>query len=105
MFIYAVTVQIKPEIENEWLSWMKEVHVPDVLRTRCFSECKIYKDTSVSQNEAAYIFQYMGKDIGDYHRYAEEFAPDLQKDHTARYSGKFKATRQLLESVHSVALT
>ena len=43
MIIYSVTITIDAEIESEWLDWMRRIHVPDVVRTGCFSECRIYK--------------------------------------------------------------
>jgi len=30
MILYNVTVSIDPEIAEEWLTWMREVHIPDV---------------------------------------------------------------------------
>lgn len=41
MIIYSVTIAIQDSIESEWADWMNRVHVPDVLRTECFSECRI----------------------------------------------------------------
>src|SRR5690242_20931918 len=43
MIIYSVTVTIEAAIEREWLDWMRRVHVPDVLRTGCFTGAAIYK--------------------------------------------------------------
>jgi hypothetical protein len=43
MIISNVTITIQASIESEWINWMNKVHVPDVLRTRRFSECHTYK--------------------------------------------------------------
>ena len=43
MIIYRVEITVEAAIELEWFDWMKRVHVPDVVRTGCFSECRIYK--------------------------------------------------------------
>ncbi len=41
MILYNVTISIDPEVHQEWLAWMKEVHIPDVLKTGMFRENKI----------------------------------------------------------------
>ena len=41
MILYNVTVSIDYDIHQNWLKWMKEVHVPNVLATGLFIESKI----------------------------------------------------------------
>ena len=41
MIIYNVTVNVEAEIHNDWISWMKEVHIPDVMNTGYFLENKM----------------------------------------------------------------
>ena len=43
MFIYNVTVTLKDSIHQDWLKWMQEVHIPDVMRTGYFVENKLCK--------------------------------------------------------------
>jgi len=38
MILYNVTVKIMKPLEAEWLKWMKEVHIPDVINTGLFGE-------------------------------------------------------------------
>ncbi|MBT6516091.1 MAG: DUF4286 family protein, partial [Crocinitomicaceae bacterium] len=38
MIVYSVTVKVNQEIEENWLRWMKEVHIPDVMATGFFLE-------------------------------------------------------------------
>ena len=99
MIIYSVTITIQASIECEWLDWMNKVHVPDVLRTGCFLECGIYKVLNSEGEEPAYVMQYHCGSVEEYHRYRDNFAPALQKEHTDRFAGKFRGTRQLLEEI------
>ena len=32
MIIYNVTISIDKEVENYWLDWMKNTHIPDVMQ-------------------------------------------------------------------------
>lgn len=102
MIIYSVTITIHPGIEAEWVDWMKQVHVPDVLRTGCFSDCRIHKVLGSEGDEPVYVMQYRCRSLEEYHRYRDNFAPALQKDHTDRFAGKFRGSRQVLEEVASL---
>lgn len=99
MTIYSVTIAIEASIEPEWIEWMKSVHVPDVLKTGCFSECRINKVLGAETDEPTYVLQYSCQSIGEYQRYRDNFAPALQKDHADRFGGRFRASRQLLEEI------
>jgi hypothetical protein len=102
MIIYSVTVHIQPEIESEWVAWMQSVHIPDVLRTGCFTGCRMHKLLDATAEERAYVMQYDCRSLADYHRYRDEFAPALQKDHSERYAGRFRGARQLLERIAQI---
>jgi hypothetical protein len=99
MIIYNVTITIEAGIESEWLEWMNKVHVPDVLRTECFSDCRMFKVLGTDEGEVAYVLQYSCRSLEKYQRYRDNFAPALQKEHTDRFAGKFRGARQLLEEI------
>lgn len=102
MMIYSVTIAIQASIEAEWVEWMNKVHVPDVLRTGCFSECRIYKVLGSESEEPTYVMQYHCRSLEEYHRYRDNFAPALQKEHTDRFAGRFRGLRQLFEEIARV---
>ena len=75
MIIYSVTISLEASIETEWADWMKKVHVPDVLRTGCFSECRFSKVVGSADEELTYVLQYRCPSLAEYHRYRDNFAP------------------------------
>ncbi len=99
MIIYSVTVHIQPQIESDWVEWMRSIHIPDVLRTGCFAACRMHKLLDAAPEEPAYVMQYDCRSVVDYHRYRDEFAPALQKDHAERFAGRFRGARQLLQEI------
>ena len=99
MIIYSVTITIEPSIESEWVDWMNRFHIPDVLRTNCFTECRTYKVLASDGGELTYLLQYSCRSIEEYHRYRDNFAPALQRGHTDRFAGRFRGSRQLLEEI------
>ena len=99
MIIYCVTITIDGDIESEWVDWMMRIHVPDVVRTACFSECRIYKVIDSDAADPSYVMQYHCRSLEEYQRYRDNFAPALQKEHSDRFARRFRGARQLLEEV------
>ena len=59
MIIYNVTVSIDASVEQEWLSWMRSKHIPDVMSTKAFRECKLSRlMTGEEQGGRAYSIMY-----------------------------------------------
>lgn len=99
MIIYNVTVSIDEDVSVEWLKWMKEKHIPDVLKVGIFFEARICRVLAEEVGEFTYAIQYTCHDMESYERYRDEFAPALQEDAAKHYGGKFTAFRTLLEVV------
>ena len=99
MILYNVTVNVDDSVHNEWLKWMKDVHIPDVLATGLFIESKIFKIITEELNENTYSIQYFLKSMEDYKKYQMEYAPKLQEEHSSKYRNKFVAFRTIMELV------
>jgi len=99
MYIYNVTVSIDKEVEEDWLSWMKEIHIPEVLATGCFVENKILKVITEIDTGSTFSIQYMYNHEEDIVVYRDKYAGELQKKHTERYKDKFVAFRTILEEI------
>ena len=41
MYIYNITINIEKSIEEDWLRWMQEKHIPEMLNTGKFFEAKM----------------------------------------------------------------
>ncbi len=96
MIIYNVTVNIDVNVHDDWLSWMKTKHIPDVINTGMFLECKMSRILAEEEGGKSYSIQYLCKDTETLEQYQSVFAPALQQEHVERYAGKFVAFRTLL---------
>ena len=74
MIIYNVTIKLDPEIHEDWLSWMRRHHIPEVLATGYFVRCRLSK---LDVNE-------------------------LQKKHIDRYANRFVAFRTILQVIEEI---
>lgn len=97
MILYNVTVSLDPSIHNDWLEWMRNVHIPEVMATGYFVEHKICK--LLVDDEITYAIQYNCESLEKLNEYQEKHSPALQQKHKDRYKGKFGAFRTLLEII------
>src|SRR5690554_639393 len=100
MILYNVTLNIDTDVHDEWLEWMKEIHIPDLLATGLFVECKLARILAEEAGGNSYSVQYFAKTMEDYNRYMQMFAQKLQADHDKKFSGKYVSFRTLLHVVH-----
>lgn len=101
MLIYNVTVNIDPEVEEEWKQWMKNVHIPEVLKTGRFTGSKFLRllNEVPDATGITYAIQYFAENIGQIESYLDTEAPAMRKHHDDAYGGKFVAFRTVLEEV------
>ena len=97
--LYNVTVSIDPSIESDWVSWMQESHIPEVLQTKCFHKCVLSKVHGNEAGECTFSVLYWALSKEDYERYHLFHAPRLQAEHSARYEGKFVAFRTTMDLI------
>jgi hypothetical protein len=100
MLLYNVTVGVDKDAEEEWLQYMREKHIRDVLNTGLFVESKMYKVLhDVDEGTISYSIQYFAKSIEDVQQYLEVFAPALIEEHRKRFQNRHVAFMTLLDEV------
>lgn len=97
MIIYNVTVNIDFDVHDEWLTWMHQTHIPDVMKTGLFLEARISKILAEEEGGKSYAIQYLCESMEVYEQYQSVFAPKLQQEHSSKFAGKFVAFRTLLK--------
>ena len=100
MLLYNVTVGVDKDIEEEWLQYMREKHIQDVLNTGLFVESKMYKVLhDQEEGTISYSIQYFARSIEDVQQYLEVFAPALIEEHRKKFHNRHIAFRTLLQEV------
>ncbi len=101
MVLYNVTVNIDDDVEQDWITWMKQEHIPEVMETGYFTEYRLMRMLSESPDETGktYAIQYMANSLTELETYLEKAAPKLQKQTIIRYGTKMAAFRTVLEEV------
>lgn len=101
MIVYNVTVNVDDAIADEWVTWMRDIHIPQVIGTGMFESHTFSKLLSRQEDETGvtFVVQYMAPDMQHYERYQLEFAPALQADAKNKFGDRFIAFRTLMEQV------
>ncbi|MCR9265371.1 MAG: DUF4286 family protein [Flavobacteriaceae bacterium] len=100
MIIYNVTINIEESVHDEWLSWMQDKHLPDMLATGKFTHAKMVKVlVEEDMGGVTYSIQYTTKDKQTLESYYREDADRLRADAQKLFPNKFVAFRTELEVI------
>lgn len=101
MIVYNVTIKITHAIHNDWLAWLKEEHIPDVINTGCFSHAVILRLIEVDDSEGpTYAIQYHAASKGLYNNYIENHAAAMRQKGYEKWGDKFIAFRSVMQVVN-----
>jgi uncharacterized protein DUF4286 len=100
--VYSVTLQVNEDAVSEWLGWMLESHIPEVMATGCFEAYEIRRQLEPSvPARSSFEVRYLCASMEDYRRYQSRHAAGLQAAHTARFGGRFEASRKVFGSMET----
>ena len=94
--LYNVTVSLEASIFPEWLTFMRDDHIPKIFATGCFSGYKICRIIDESTENYSVAVQYFAVDEERFRIYTVKFAPTLQKEYMAQFGSDAPAFRTVL---------
>ncbi|WP_149242085.1 DUF4286 family protein [Dyadobacter sp. 32] len=100
MIIFNITVNVSYKAEKEWLNYMKQVHIPEIIATGLPTEHKLLRLLTEIENEGStYTSQFSFRTMEDFLAYQTGYQADLQEKHHTRFNGEYVSFRTLLEEV------
>ena len=100
MIIYNVTTKVRSDIASEWLKWMKDVHVKEILVTGCFTDSKLVKLLEIDEEEGpTYALQLFADSKAIYNQYVEKFAGKMRQQAFDKWGDKFISIRSVMQIV------
>ena len=100
MFIYNVSVKVDWRVHDEWLLWMKNIHIPEVVATGCFTHAQMLRLLETDEQDGpTYITQYFAKSKSDYNRYIDLHAASMRQKAFDKWGDTFIAFRSLMQLV------
>lgn len=99
MIIYNVTMAVDLAIHDEWVVWMANEHMPEVLATGKFVDVKMYRVLLEKEDSITYSVQYFAENLSQVQLYLAEHAHELQAKHQQKYADKVVSFRTVLEEI------
>jgi len=100
MFIYNVTTKIGWNINDAWIVWMMQEHMPALINTNCFIRYQLLKLHEQDDDEGpTYVAQYFTESKALYNRYIELYADKMLKETIKKWGDNFISFRTLLETI------
>ncbi len=90
MYVYNITTNIQETVENDWLSWMQNTHIPEMLETGKFLSAKMCKVlVEEDMGGVTYSVQYTTEDKETLENYHQTDAILLKNKANAKFAGQF----------------
>lgn len=100
MILYNVTIKVHISIQQDWIKWLKEEHVKDILATECFTHYKVLQLLEIDNSEGpTYAIQYFAESKALYNRYIEKYAEKMRTKSYEKWGDKFIAFRSVMQIV------
>jgi len=101
MIIYNTTIKVNTAIQTEWLHWLKEEHIPDMLKTGCFCNANILQLLETDDSEGpTYAVQYHAESKAQYNLYIEKFSGIMRQKSFDKWGNQFIAFRSVMQVVN-----
>ena len=100
MYIYNVTTKVHTTIQNEWLQWLQEEHIPEIIKTGCFTSTSILQLLETDDTEGpTFAVQFKADSKGLYNQYMEKFAGIMRQRSFDKWGDKVIAFRSLMQVI------
>ena len=100
MIYYNVTINIHESVHDQWLDWMQNKHIKDVIATGKFSSARMVKVlVEEEMGGLTYAVQFTTDSKETLQRYYNEDAPRLREESAKLFGDKMLAFRTELELV------
>ena len=100
MILYNVTINIHESVHDQWMKWMQEKHINDMLATGKFSSARMVKVlVEEEMGGTTYSVQFVTDSKETLQRYYDEDAPKLRAESASLFGDKMLAFRTELELI------
>lgn len=100
MVFYNVTVKVMHTIANEWLEWLQNEHIKDVLGTGKFKSAQVCRLLEQDDSDGiSYVIQYQTESMELYQKYIEDDSQTMIQKGYDKFGDKFIAFRTVMETL------
>lgn len=100
MLLYNVTYLVPNELVPEWLRWMKEEHLPEIMATTLFEKNTLLQLMNLDEQDGlTFALQLYTPSPSEFDEYEKKIAPGLRLKATQQWGEQVIAFRTLMRIV------
>ncbi|RYZ99411.1 MAG: DUF4286 family protein [Sphingobacteriaceae bacterium] len=99
MIIYNETVIVEETVHHEWLQWMQQVHIPNVMATGHFNSYQILSVMDSPNEGVTYCIQYMADNKQTVDNFLAEHLPRFHQAINQQFENKFVLFNTVMQTV------
>ncbi len=100
LVIYNITTKIDRDIEDEWITWQKEVHIPEIMALGFFYDYRFSKLLNPDDADGKiFVIQFYAKERDDYENYSKQHSERITNNAFYKWNNKFLVFESLLGAV------
>ena len=101
MFIYNVTTKVSNSVKTDWLAWIHQEHIPEIINTGCFTTATVLQLLETDDSEGpTYAIQYGADSKAMYNQYIEKFSGNMRRKVHEKWGDNIIAFNSLLQVIH-----
>jgi hypothetical protein len=99
MIILNETIIIDPEIEKEWLKWIRHTYIPAVMATGHFTGHRMLTVLNSPNEGITYCLQFNAADVEGYYHYQQTHIVQIRETHFKQFENRFVLFETIMELV------
>jgi len=99
MIIFNDTVIVEESVHQEWLKWMQEVYIPEVMATGNFKSYQVLNVIDSPNEGVTYCIQYNAETLTDFNQFYTKHLHRLQALHNNEFKDHFVIFNTLMQTV------
>ena len=101
MILYNVTIILEEQIQKDWLKWLKNEHLKQIMSTGYFISYRVLKVLDSPNEGLAYCVKYIADSVEKYNEYMRTHPNQLQNNAPAEFLNKFVVFSTLMEFIEA----
>ena len=99
MLLFNVTVIIEEASAPEWLQWMNESHIPELMATDCFVSHRVLRIVDSPNEGLSYCIQFIAETDAKYHAFKNLHEENFTGKLYEKYPNKLVVFSTLMEFI------
>lgn len=101
MILYNVTIILEEQIHNNWLKWLKNEHLKEIMSSGFFISYRVLRVLDSPNEGVTYCVQYIADSVEKYNEYIQIHPDQLQTNVPAEFLNKFVVFSTLMEFIEA----